>query len=158
MLLRLLLLLTVVPLVELVLLLWLASETGWLLTVLLVLATGVVGAFLARHEGLRCMQRAQRQAAEGQLPGDALLDAVMILVAGVLLITPGMLTDLFGFALLLPPFRRVVKRRIKYRFEARLRVFTPDGRPPPTGEPPPRDKIIDVQIVDESPEQRSNDE
>ena len=158
MLLRLLLLLTVVPLVELVLLLWLASVTGWLLTVLLVLGTGVVGAFLARHEGLRCLRRAQRQVAEGQLPGDALLDGVMILAAGVLLVTPGMLTDLLGFALLLPPFRRLVKRRIKYRFEARLRVFTHDGRPRPTGEPPSRDKIIDVQIVYESPERRTNDE
>ncbi|MBN2216509.1 MAG: FxsA family protein, partial [Pirellulales bacterium] len=90
---RLVLLFTIVPLVELALLFWIAERTSWWATIGLVVVTGVVGAALARHEGLRCLQAARRKLAQGELPTDSLLDGPMILIAGTLLITPGVLTD-----------------------------------------------------------------
>ena len=118
MLLRLLLLFCLVPLVELTLLLWLADVTGWRATLLLVLGTGVVGAALARYQGWQVVQRIQSQLEQGQLPADSLLDGLMIFIAGALLLTPGILTDAVGFALLIPFFRRRIRRYLGRRFRA----------------------------------------
>ena len=154
MLLRLLLLFTLVPLVELVLLLILADKTSWQFTLALVLFTGVVGAALARHEGLRCLRRVRQKLEAGELPGDALLDGLMILLAGALLVTPGVLTDLVVFALLLPAFRRVVKRRLVRRLRARIRVsFSAGGWPQPDDQPTVPDRIIDTRVIDAPPEE-----
>lgn len=117
---RLLLLLTLVPLVELALLLWLASVTHWLSTLALVVGTGVLGAVLVRHQGLRVWQRFQQQLMAGQWPGEALWDGVMILLAGALLITPGLITDLVGFSLLVPACRRLYRRWLLRRFAPRF--------------------------------------
>ena len=117
---RLLLLFTLVPLVELALLFWIAQHTHWSFTLWLVIITGLLGAWLARQEGLRCWLEVQRQLAGGQLPAEPLLDGLMILVAGALLITPGVLTDLVGFALLVPPIRKLVRRYLGARFKARI--------------------------------------
>ena len=142
MLVRLFLLFTLVPLGELALLFWIAQHTGWLFTLGLVIVTGVVGASLARHEGLRCWLEVQRQLAEGKLPAEPLLDALMILVAGALLITPGVLTDLVGFALLVPPIRRLVRRYLAARFQAQIVVHPMQG----FAEPPAQDDdVIDVE-------------
>lgn len=157
MLLRLLLLFTVVPLVELVLLLVLADKTSWQLTLGLVLLTGIVGAALARHQGLRCLRRIHDQLAGGQMPGDSLLDGLMILLAGAVLVTPGILTDLVGFGLLLPPVRSLLKRRLKDRFRERIRVTSSlHGRFYAGDGPPEHDEIIDTRIVD-APAERPDD-
>ena len=155
MLLRLLLLLTVVPLVELALLLWLADATDLWFTFALVIATGALGAALARHEGLRCWRRVHDEMAAGRLPGDPLLDGLMILIAGALLVTPGILTDLLGFALLTPPLRRLVKNRIKRRIQARLETFSSMQNWPP-GESAAHDRIIDVRVTDAPDEQQQD--
>jgi UPF0716 protein FxsA len=156
MLLRLLLLFTLVPLADLALLIWLAEKAGLGLagTLCLILLPGVVGTLLARHEGLRCLRKVQQKLAAGELPGDALLDGLLILLAGALLITPGLLTDLFGLALLLPPFRRIVKRRLVERFRAYIRISFPAGGPAQRAdEPTSRDRIIDAQVIDAPPEE-----
>ena len=142
MLVRLFLLFTLVPLGELALLFWIAQHTGWLFTLGLVIVTGVVGASLARHEGLRCWLEVQRQLAEGKLPAEPLLDGLMILVAGALLITPGVLTDLVGFALLVPPIRRLVRRYLAARFQAQIVVHPMQGFAEPPAED---DDVIDVE-------------
>ena len=105
----LLLLFILVPAIELALLLEVGSHLGTLPTLGLIAATGVVGASLARRQGLAVLGRAQDQMARGELPAGSLADGVMILVAGVFLITPGILTDAFGFLLLVPVFREVVR-------------------------------------------------
>jgi UPF0716 protein FxsA len=154
MLLRLLLLFTLIPLVELALLIWLADKggLGWGGTLGLILFTGVVGAALARHEGLRCLHTIRQKLAAGELPGDALLDGLIIFLAGALLITPGVLTDLLGFALLLPPFRRIVKRWLIRRFQARIRIsFPTSGSPQSTEQPTARDQIINTRVIDVPP-------
>lgn len=142
MLLRLLLLFTLLPLVELTLLLWIAEHTGWLFTLWLVILTGLLGAWLARHEGLRCWREIHRRMARGELPADSLLDGLMILVAGAVLITPGVLTDLVGFALLMAPIRRLVRRYLARRIQAHIILGpAPDAR----HRPPERDDVIDVE-------------
>jgi len=149
MLLRLLLLFTIVPTIELVLLVILAKKISLQLTIGLILLTGVIGAALARYEGLRCLRRIQDQLSAGRVPGNPLMDGLMILVAGALLVTPGMLTDLVGFALLLPPFRSLIRRYVKGRFEANIRLHMHAGGWPPEGNQPPRDRIIDTKVIDE---------
>jgi len=146
---KLLLLFTVVPLVELWLLLVLADYTSWYVTLGLVIVTGLLGAALSRRQGWLAMRRIRRTLSQGQMPGDAMLDGLLIVVAGTLLITPGVLTDAVGFALLIPPLRSLVKRRLVARFKSRFRFqqFGPNGVSPENS-----DKIIDVSLVDPPPE------
>ena len=110
--LRLLLLFTIVPLVELYLLISLGRVIGVGATVLIVIATGALGAFLTRIEGLRVLRRVQDELAEGRVPTERLLDGLLILIAGAVLLTPGLLTDLLGFFLLAPPGRKLVRRAL----------------------------------------------
>ena len=144
MLLRLLLLFTVVPLVELSLLFWIAERTDWGFTLALVIVTGFVGAALARREGLRCWLTAQEKIHRGELPTDSLLDGLMILLAGAVLITPGVLTDLFGFALLVPPVRGALRRWLARRIRAQIVVTHPEGGHGGTS----RDEVIDARVID----------
>jgi len=117
---RLLLLLTVVPFVELMILLRLAERLGWEPTLALVIVTGVLGAWLARREGLKVLTRMQHDLAAGIPPAGVVLDAVMVLLAGVLLITPGVLTDLCGFALMIGPVRRRIGRQVAEAMKKRV--------------------------------------
>ncbi|NJD19141.1 MAG: FxsA family protein [Gemmatimonadetes bacterium] len=111
----------VIPAVELLLLLRIGQAVGFVPTLALVLATGFVGAALARAEGLRVLVHFQRELAGGHMPGQALMDGISVLVGGALLLTPGVLTDVAGIALLLPPSRRWIQRRVRARLEAGLR-------------------------------------
>jgi UPF0716 protein FxsA len=143
---RLALLFVLVPLAELALLVRLGQFLGLWPTLGLVVATGFAGAALARAEGLRAVRRVQAELAEGRVPGTALLDGLGILVGGALLLTPGLLTDVAGFLLLLPPTRRWLRGRVQRALERRvesgdLRVFVldpaggfPGSRPPDPGE------------------------
>ena len=121
---RLALLFVVVPLLELVLLIQVGQVVGLPATILLVLATGVAGAALARREGLRTLTNLQAELAKGALPGQALLDGLAVLVGGAFLLTPGILTDVAGFLLLLPPSRRWVQRIVRKRIEKGLEEGT----------------------------------
>jgi|SRR6056297_2089681 len=104
------LLFVLVPLIELALLIQVGQWIGAFPTIFLVLFTGISGAWLARREGLRAIRRVQRDVAEQGVPGTAALDALAILVGGAFLLTPGVLTDIVGFALLLPPTRALARR------------------------------------------------
>lgn len=131
---RLILLFVAVPLVELAILLQVAQVIGLMPTIALVVTTGVAGAALARHQGLRAFLAVQQELASGRLPGRSLLDGLSILVGGAFLLTPGILTDIAGFSLLVPLSRRwlqgVVKRRLERRIRegtVEFRVFSPGG-------------------------------
>lgn len=112
---RLLLLFTVVPAVELYLLILIGQWLGALETVLIILVTGSVGAVLAKREGLGVIRRLQEEARTGLPPGDRIVEGLLVLVGGVLLITPGVLTDLTGFLLIMPWSRRWLAPRVKAR-------------------------------------------
>lgn len=114
---KLFVLFTLVTLVEVWLLTQLAALMGWWGTLGLVFLTGFVGAWLAKREGIRTLGTIRRELSEGKLPGGSLIDGLCILVAGAFLMTPGVLTDVFGFLLLIPPARSPLKKYIKARFE-----------------------------------------
>jgi len=135
---RLAFLFVVVPLVELALLVQVGRAVGLGPTLLLVLATGAGGAWLARREGLRTLTAIQGDLAQGRLPGNALLDGAAILLGGAFLLTPGILTDLAGLSLLLPVTRRWVAGRLQRWFEGQLatgavRWVVVPGTPPRGG-------------------------
>ncbi|MEM6782372.1 MAG: FxsA family protein [Bacteroidota bacterium] len=113
---RLLLLFLIVPIVELFLLVWLGDRIGLGPTLLLIVATALLGSFLAQREGLAAWRRFQARVAEGGLPGKELSDGLIILMAGALLLTPGVLTDVVGFLGLLPPTRALIRRSVASRF------------------------------------------
>ena len=119
--LRLLLLFTVVPLVELFLLLQIGRFVGPIPTIGLVLFTGTLGAWLARSQGVQVLRRARGQFSQGEMPTEALVDGVLIFVAGAVLLTPGLLTDLAGFFLLTPFGRAWVRREAMKRIKNPLR-------------------------------------
>ena len=121
MLIRLLLLFALVPLAELALLIRLGSHLGVTPTVALVLVTGTAGAFLARNQGLRAWQRLQHELAAGRFPAEEIFDGVLVLGGGLLLLTPGLITDLIGFAALIPGTRALIKARLQRRVRRRLR-------------------------------------
>jgi UPF0716 protein FxsA len=122
---------------------------GLLPTVALVVATGAVGAVLARLEGLRTVWKIRADLARGQLPAEALFDGLAILLGGALLLTPGLLTDLLGFSLILPPSRRMLMGRVRENLRRRIKAgkggpiqvsfFTVPGHEAgfPPGEPGP---------------------
>ncbi len=119
--LRLLLLFILTPVVELALLIEVGRLLGAAPTVALVVATGAAGAWLARSQGVRAFSRLRQTVASGTFPGEELFDAALILSGGLLLLTPGMLTDLIGLTALVPGTRRVVKGYLKRAVSRRLR-------------------------------------
>ena len=125
--LRLFILFTVVPLIELSLLSWMAEHTGLANTILLVLFTGALGAWLAKQQGLRAVQKIQQTMAAGKPPAGEVVDGVLILIAGAVLITPGLLTDTFGFSLLVPQFRVLLRRGLVKWFKKRAIVTVQSG-------------------------------
>jgi UPF0716 protein FxsA len=106
----LLVLFIVVPLAELALLLEAGKVLGLWGTLTLVVLTGVLGAALARMEGFKLLFDIRNDMSMGRMPTPRLVDGMLILSAGILLVTPGLLTDSAGFLLLIPPFRNYLKR------------------------------------------------
>jgi UPF0716 protein FxsA len=104
-----LLLLIIVPAFEIGLLVLSGQAIGLVPTVLLIITTGILGAYLAKKQGMEALRKAQQDMQYGQLPGDAIIDGLCILVGGVVLLTPGFITDAIGFLLLLPPTRKMFK-------------------------------------------------
>jgi UPF0716 protein FxsA len=147
------LLFTLVPLVELSILIYIGQQSEWWVPILLVIVTGVVGAALARWQGWQVLQRIRADAAAGRMPADAMIDGFLVLLAGILLVTPGVLSDLLGVALLIPPVRALVKRGatkwIKRNIEVRVGRAAAgmwSGQPGGTASPR-RDEIIDAKVV-----------
>lgn len=121
MLFRLLLLFTIVPALEIWILIEVGGAIGGLTTVAIILLTGFVGAWLARLQGLRIVWRIQSALGQGRMPGGELIDGGMLLVGAALLLTPGFLTDGVGFCLIFPPTRDVLKRMLRAWLERKVR-------------------------------------
>ncbi len=108
---------TLIPVAEIYLLIKLGSSLGALNTVILVIGTGLTGAYLARLQGMQTMLRVRSSLQQGLMPTKDLIDALIIFTAGIVLLTPGFLTDLTGLLLLFPVTRRYFKRFLKFKFE-----------------------------------------
>ena len=120
--LKLLLLFTVVPTAELFLLFEIGDRIGGFETLLLVVFTGIVGARMAQREGLSVIHQIQQDAVNGVTPANKLVEGVMVLLGGVLLITPGVMTDAVGFALIFPWTRRALAGSVKHALSERVSV------------------------------------
>ncbi|WP_164002599.1 FxsA family protein [Pyxidicoccus caerfyrddinensis] len=112
---------TVVPFIELYLLLAIGREVGFLPTLAMVLVTGLVGAWLARREGGRVLRSWRESMARGQVPEEGIVSGALVLVGGALLVAPGVFTDVVGLLLLLPPTRRFVAARLRKSLERKVR-------------------------------------
>jgi len=120
MLIYLILLFTVVPLVELALLIKVGQHVGISNTIAIVLFTGVVGAIMARSQGFSILMRIQQDLEKGMMPTEKLFDGLLILCAGILLITPGLVTDMIGFFLLIPYGRMLIKLWLRSKIRKAL--------------------------------------
>jgi UPF0716 protein FxsA len=152
---RLLLLLVVLPLVEMTLLLLIGQYThSVLVPILFIIVTGVAGSWLARQQGFSVYRRIQSELAAGRMPTEAMLDGMMIFVAGLLMVTPGVLTDVLGLSMLIPPVRAFYRRRLLAWLRRNFQVQTPFAPASPGGR---ADQVIDSYVVEkQSPDDVSD--
>ena len=101
--------LIIVPTLELTLLLWASNAMGIFPTLGLIIATGLIGAFLAKKQGLKALRDIQDSMGRLRPPGEHLINAVLVLVGGVLLLTPGFISDAIGLSLLFKPTQKIYK-------------------------------------------------
>lgn len=99
------------PLLELYVLIKVGAGIGGLATILLCLATAGIGGILIRWQGLNTLFQAQQGIARGDVPAEHAMHGLMLVLAGILLFTPGFITDTIGFLLLIPPLRQWIIRR-----------------------------------------------
>ncbi len=128
------LLFTILPAIELVLLIKIGSNIGAGNTLFIIIFTGVLGAYLARLQGFLVLTKIQNNLNQGLMPSAELLDGLMILVGGIVLLTPGFITDTIGFLLLIPATRWIIKKWFAKKFEGVIAkgeavTLTPFGRP-----------------------------
>jgi len=145
---RLLVLFIVVPLLDLFLLMWISKFTGIAVTIGLVVLTGIIGAWLAKQQGTFVKGQIKDRLSQRQMPADLIGDGAMIMFAAGLLLTPGLLTDVLGFSLLIPACRARYKKAFARSFKSnfKFQVFTP-----PTdaaGRRPDDPNIIEGEVVD----------
>jgi UPF0716 protein FxsA len=110
---KLFLIFTLIPVIELSLLIKVGSYIGVMNTVLIVILTALAGAYMVRSEGISVITRIQRNMQEGIFPGDEMISGIMILMAGALLLTPGFFTDIIGFLMVIPVSREFIKGLVK---------------------------------------------
>ncbi len=124
---KLLLLFILVPLIELYLFMTIGARIGVPATIAIIIATGALGAWLTKLQGLKTLTNFQKATSEGRMPHEEIMDGLMILVAGAVLLTPGFLTDLFGFSLLVPPVRTVVRKTLGKYLKSRVKIVGMPG-------------------------------
>ncbi len=118
----LILLLVSVPLLELYVIVQVAGGLGTGQTIVLLLVVSVVGAWMVRRSGLGVLNQIRTRLAQGELPGNELVDGLLILLAGAFMLTPGFLTDVLGLFLLFPPTRVAVRSVLVRRYSQRITV------------------------------------
>ncbi len=133
----------VVPLVEIYLIVQIGQQIGPAPTVLLLLADSLLGAWLVKREGTRTWRALRSRLGSTRLPGDELADGALVLIGGTLLLTPGFVTDVAGFLLILP-FTRPFARRLLLRTAMRQAVRSV-SRPPASGRA--RGRVVDVEVA-----------
>jgi len=107
---KLLVLLIVVPVVELYTLIEIGKQIGAFTTIGIIVLTGIIGAYLVKNQGFMVLRKIQYDLNQNILPGDSLLQGIIILAGGIFLLTPGFITDIIGFIFLIPISREIVKK------------------------------------------------
>jgi len=117
---RLLLLFTIVPFVELIVLIEVGKQIGTFATIVIIILTGILGASLARMQGFLILNRIREEMNVGKMPTDSLIDGLLILIGAIVLLTPGFITDIIGFILLIPFSRAVLREPIRHYFRNKI--------------------------------------
>lgn len=117
----LILLLIAVPALELALLLWASAHIGFFVTVMMIIATGVIGAYLAKKQGLKAIRDIQEGLNSFQPPGENILNAAFVLVGGVLLLTPGFISDAAGLSMLFAPTQKLYKPLVNKLIQKKMK-------------------------------------
>jgi UPF0716 protein FxsA len=133
-----------VPLVEVALFVQIGGWIGLWPTLLAIVLTALVGSFVIRLQGIEVATKARARLDRGQMPLEEGFTGLCLVVAGLLMITPGFFTDTLGALLLLPPMRRALYRQMARRVHV-VGPGTPPGRPPH----PPEVIDVDYEVVDE---------
>jgi len=107
---KLLILFVIVPVTELYILIEVGKKIGSLTTIGIIILTGIIGAYLVKGQGFMILKKIQNDLNEGIMPGDSLIQGAIILAGGILLLTPGFVTDIIGFIFLIPVSRNIVKK------------------------------------------------
>jgi UPF0716 protein FxsA len=147
----------VVPMLELMLLLKIGQSIGVLPTVALVIATALTGAFIISRQSLSVISRALEALSDGRVPVEPVLDGLFLMVAGALLLTPGLVTDVAALFLLIPPVRRTIAHASMRWLARRARIhvetygFDDDGPFPGQGTRP-SGRRGDGPVIDVEPE------
>jgi len=123
----LLMLFVIVPIVEIYILVTVGQEIGTMNTIAIVVITGIAGASFAKSQGVQIIHKIRTTMNQGQMPGRELLEGAMVLAGGIMLLTPGFLTDLLGLSLLFPLTRKIYTNLALEYFR---RKFTSRGQPP----------------------------
>jgi UPF0716 protein FxsA len=126
MLLKLFLAFTLIPVFEIYLLIKIGHYLGAFNTILVVIVTGFLGAYLAKLQGIKTMMRVRDSLNRGELPAEEMLDALLIFMAGIVLLTPGFITDLAGIGILVPNTRAWFKRWLRKKFDQWISENKPD--------------------------------
>ena len=122
MLLPLVLLFIVVPIAELAVLIQVGQEIGVWWTIAILIADAIVGSILMRAQGRAAWRRFNEAVAVGRVPAREVLDGALVMFGGLLMLTPGFITDILGFALLIPPTRAAVRVVLVRRLAQRMTV------------------------------------
>jgi UPF0716 protein FxsA len=133
--------LIVVPLVEIFVAVKVGEAIGALNTILLLVAISFIGIWLTKRAGFAVLNRMRTQVDNGRMPGNELIDGVLVLAGGLLLIIPGFVSDAIGLLLLFPPTRSVARNIVKRRLQMRVTVY----------EMRPADGVIDVEGEERPP-------
>jgi len=130
---RLLLLFTLIPFVELIVLIEVGKQIGTLATIAIIILTGILGASLARMQGFLILNRIREELNQGKMPTDSLIDGLLILIGAIVLLTPGFITDIIGFLLLIPFTREALREPLRHYFRNKISnstQFYSSSRPP----------------------------
>jgi len=128
------------PILEIYVIIQVGQVIGAVPTVLLLIFESILGAWLIKHEGRRAWNALQLTLSTGKMPGKELADAALVLVGGTLLLTPGFVTDVFGFFFILPFTRPLARRILMMLIARRIVVSVPTVFEPPPSEPPRRER------------------
>jgi UPF0716 protein FxsA len=109
--------------VELTVMVWVATEIGVLNTIGLLLVFSLLGVWLTKRAGLGVLARARKQLNDGEVPADHVIDGLLVCVGGLMLIVPGFVSDAFGLLILFPPTRALVRNRVKKRWQVRVVTY-----------------------------------
>ncbi len=123
---KLLFLFIAMPMLELALLVKVGTLIGFWPTMGIVICTAILGASLARYQGFVTYVRIQQSLQQGAMPAEEMIDGVLILVGGIVLLTPGFITDIFGFILLIPFTRYWLKRWLRKKFDQMIQTGQTD--------------------------------